>query len=337
LKYTGKIVALAFPDTFVKGSTDFICKVLPFLGVGTKQYTKAGHAALLLIENKTGCIRYFDFGRYVTLPGYGRVRSAKTDAELIIDFKAVLDGQGALQNIDKILRWIDAHPEKTHGSGRLLASVCDTIDFKKAETYILNLQARGSIPYTLFEKEGSNCSRLVANTVLEATDTRHIIKRLKFNTLFTPSTVGNVEAASSSGIVYEVIDNEVRQFKGTALKENLTNFFDKKYNSILVPHPKASIPKHLHILQGIGSSAYFEIVSSVLPTYHYRIKRYNNYLDLDFDGVFVSSEFEKSIPYTFTYDSHCKFCHVLQDGKKIKMDCIGTFSGFSSSKRAHLT
>ena len=103
MKYTGKIIALAFPDVFVKGSTDLICKFLPFVGVGTKQYIKAGHAALLLIENKTGLIRYFDFGRYSTPSGYGRLRSIETDAELHIDFKAILAPDGTLENMKQIL------------------------------------------------------------------------------------------------------------------------------------------------------------------------------------------------------------------------------------------
>lgn len=335
MKYTGKIIALAFPDTYVKGSTELICKFLPYVGLGTKQYIKAGHAALLLIENKTGSVRYFDFGRYITPLGQGRVRSAETDAELLMDFKAIIDDKGALENIDEMLRWLDSSPRKTRGSGRLLASVCDTINFEKAETFILNLQERGSIPYGVFEKEGSNCSRLVAESLLEATDATHIIKRLKFNKLFTPSTVGNVEIAATNGVVYEVFDGEIKHFKGTALKENLTNYFDKKNIPVLGPQPKLIIPEHWHVLKGIGSTAYFEVVPCELPKHHYRIKRFNEFLDLDFDGVYVSSDFNAKATYTVTYDSHCKFCHVLQGNKKIKMNCVGDFSMFSSSKKVH--
>jgi len=54
LNYTGKIIVLAFPDTFVTMSTEWVCKLLPLLGLGTRDYIKAGHAALVLIENKTG-------------------------------------------------------------------------------------------------------------------------------------------------------------------------------------------------------------------------------------------------------------------------------------------
>ena len=89
---------------------------MPFVGVGTKQYIKAGHAALLLIENKTGLIRYFDFGRYSTPDGYGRLRSIETDAELHIGFKAILAPEGTLQNLEQILHWLTDNPQKTNAS-----------------------------------------------------------------------------------------------------------------------------------------------------------------------------------------------------------------------------
>ena len=54
MKYTGKIIVLAFPDTFVRMSDEFMCKVLPLLGIGTRTHVKAGHAALVLVENETG-------------------------------------------------------------------------------------------------------------------------------------------------------------------------------------------------------------------------------------------------------------------------------------------
>lgn len=335
MKYTGKIIALAYPDTFVKGSTELICKLLPYVGLGTKHYIKAGHAALLLVDNETGAIRYFDFGRYVTPPGYGRVRSAETDAELEIPFKALFDAEGSLNNVEEVLRWLDANPHRTHGNGRLLASVCDTVDYKKAETYILNLQARGSIPYGVFEKEGSNCSRLVAETLLESTDATRIIKRLKFNKLFTPSTVGNVEIAATNGVVFEVLHGVVNPFSGSAFKENLTNYFDKKNVPTNRPDRKKMTLDEVHVLEGIGSSAYFKIVSSSLPKYHYRIQRFNEYCELDFDGVYVCEKFDVNAPYSFTYDSHCKYCHVLQNDKRIKMLCVGEYSKFNSSKKVH--
>ncbi len=54
---TGKLIVLAFPDTFVTVTNEWLCKFLPLVGLGTKEYIKAGHAALVLVENKTGNAR----------------------------------------------------------------------------------------------------------------------------------------------------------------------------------------------------------------------------------------------------------------------------------------
>ena len=336
MKYNGKIIALAFPDTYVKGSTELICKLLPYVGLGTKEYIKAGHAALILVENKTRTIQYFDFGRYVTPPGQGRVRSALTDIELTIDFKAQLDANNNLLNLDEILLWLEANPQKTHGSGRLLASVCDTVNYKKALKYLLQLQERGSIPYGVFEKDGSNCSRLVTETLLASTQEKRIIKKLNFNKLFTPSTVGNVEIGSTDRVVYEVYNGKIGIFKGSAFKENLTNYFDRKNIPIASCATKEVIvPEGLHTLEGTGSTAYFEIVPAVLPDYHFRIKRYNELLEVDYDGVFYSEQFNIKDKYEFTYDSHCKYCHVIQNGEKIRLDTVGLYTVFNSMQKVH--
>src|SRR6056300_340118 len=110
MKETGSILVLSYPDTFVKMSDELICRFLPWVGLGTKEYIKAGHAALVLINNKTGKARYYDFGRYITPSGYGRVRSSKTDAELEIPFKAIVKNTTSVSNIDEFLLWLDTHP-----------------------------------------------------------------------------------------------------------------------------------------------------------------------------------------------------------------------------------
>lgn len=334
MKATGKIIAIAYPDTFVKMSTEFVCKVLPFLGIGTKEYIKAGHAALIIIDNKTGAARYYDFGRYVTPPGKGRVRGPNTDNELHIPFKAKLDKEGNLANTGQFLLWLDAHPHKTHGSGRIIASVCDTINYNDSITYINQLQTKGSIPYGAFDKQGSNCARFVTDAILAGNHHSSISKALRWNKLFTPSTVGNVEKASLDNDVYEVINGVVEIYKGTALKENLSNYFDKKVPSGLHLQKKLIIPCHFLTLEGVGSSAHFEFITNeVLPKNHFRIKRYNEQLEEDFDGVYFSNEFNSCISFDIVYDSHCAYCHILQKDKKIKLTLVASFQDFNSLRR----
>ncbi len=337
MKATGKIIVLAYPDTFVKVSTEWICKVLPYLGLGTKNHIKAGHAALILINNETGKARYFDFGRYVTPPGYGRVRGANTDAELHIPIIAKISSEGVLQNRDAFFYWLDGNPDKTHGDGRLLASVCDEIDHNKAYNFIRTLQQKGSIPYGAFDKTGSNCSRFVTETILAATPNLKIVKALSFNKKFTPSTVGNVEKASLAKDIFEIYNGKISKFNGSALQENLRNYFHKKK-----PEPitiqKSKLSERAQKLYGTGSSAWFELQEEHFPENHFRIKRYNENCEVDFDGIYkASEEFDMHIPYTFTYDSHCAYCHILQKEKKIKFERVANYETYISSlQKVHL-
>ncbi len=310
---TGKILVLAYPDTFVKHSSERFCKFLPYLGLGTKTHIKAGHAALILIENKTGKGFYYDFGRYVTPPGYGRVRGANTDIELQLPFLAQLNRKNELVNLDDFFRWLDKNPDKTHGSGRLISSVCDEIDYEKAQSYIINLQQKECISYGAFTKNGTNCSRFVMQTLLNACSNTRIKNALKTLKRFTPSTVGVVEKATTKNM-YEVFNGSISVYKRSALRENLINYFDKK----ITTHPHSLLKKPTQksqLLPGTGSSAWFELIAHYEYKKLTRIKRYNERGIADFDGIFKTPEgFDASQPYVFTYPSHCQKCTVLQQG-----------------------
>lgn len=330
MKQDSKIVVLAYPDTFVTMSKEWICRILPLVGLGTQQYIKAGHAALVLIDGSTGHAQYFDFGRYITAQGIGRVRSARTDAELEIPFRMQLQ-EGNIQNLEQLLLWLDAHPDKTHGSGRLLASVCNGVDHSRALEYILALQEREEVPYGAFKAAGSNCSRFVADTILASVSDRAVIRALRNNKRFTPSTVGNVEKAGS-GQIYQVLEQQIQLFKGSALKENLVNYFDKRPKG-LQQKDFPAVP-NAQKLSGTGSGAWFQWVKA-LPGHSglHRIRRYNDAGILDYDGVYHSEAFDPGQPFNFTYQSHCLFCHVVQNGKKIKLRGMGSWDAFNSSQK----
>ncbi len=326
MNYTGKIISLAFPDTFVRFSDEEkkSTGLLQFFGLGKNGIIKAGHAAFVLIENKTGIAEYYDFGRYITPPGKGRVRSAVTDVELEIPFKATFTQEGKLGNIDQFLLWLEAHPEKTHGSGRLVASVCDYIYYDKAKTYVLGTQEKGSIPYSTFRKEGSNCSRIVTDTILNSTDKSRIRTPLLRNKLFTPSPLGNVEKGSMENPIYQVENGVLVEYPNSVFKENLTNYFDKKIPNV-VREKKIVLPdflKDADFLSGIGSGAYFVLKKSSQEAL-YEIMRFTDFGDMDFRGVFkTKSIFFYDQEYKFVYDSNCKYCHIEQAGKRIRFDLV---------------
>ncbi len=335
MKFTGKIIVLAYPDTFVSVSDEWQCRFFPLVGLGTREYIKAGHAALILIENESKIARYFDFGRYITPRGYGRVRGADTDAELEIPFDAVFGNDSSLLNVEEFLLWLDANPHKTHGQGRLLASVCETINFKQAESFILKLHKKGSVRYGAFNKAESNCSRFVTDTILASTTKKEIQKALKFNKLFTPSTVGNVEKAATSTDVFEVLNGEITSFTSSAFRENLKNYFHK-IKPIVEEINLPTLPDTAQKLAGTGSSAWFDIVPEKLPKDLFRIKRYNELHELDFDGIYGASEsFCPSESFRFTYDSHCAFCTIIQKDKRIKLTLKAAYEDFNSLQKVH--
>lgn len=323
---------MAFPDTFVKLSDEFMCKILPLVGLGTRTHIKAGHAALVLIENTTGNAFYYDFGRYITPEGKGRVRGATTDAELEIPFKALIRNTN-LENLEEFLIWLDAHPEKTHGSGRLVASLCEDIDYSKAQAYINELQNKGSIPYKAFGKTGSNCARFVTETILAATHNKKVIRYLTKNKKFTPSTVGNVEK-SSSDKVYQVYRGEIKPYESTALRENLTNYFDKKIPENHKASPESTtVPEGAQLLTGTGSSAFFKLEQQA---HLLQITRYTETGVQDFQGIAtVPHGFDAMQEYHFVYDSNCAYCTVMQDGEAFRLELKPVKAKFNSTQRVH--
>ena len=323
---------LAFPDTFVKMSDELMCKLLPLFGLGTKTHIKAGHAALVLIENATGNAFYYDFGRYITPPGKGRVRGANTDAELEIPFKATFK-DSLLENLEDFLLWLDAHPEKTHGSGRLVASLCEDIHFDKALTYINSLQNQGSVPYKAFGKAGSNCARFVTETILRATDNSSIRKHLLLNKKFTPSTVGNVEKSANSGI-FQVLDGKITSYDSSALRENLTNYFDKKVpGSYKMTIDHEGIPEGAQLLTGTGSSAYFKLEQQ---SHQLRITRFTETGEQDFEGFTeIPPGFDATLEFQFVYDSNCAYCTVMQGGDTFRLELTPLKENLNSEQRVH--
>jgi len=330
---SGKLIVLAFPDTFVKVSDEWQCKLLPLVGLGTFKQIKAGHAAMVLIENKTGEATYYDFGRYVTPKSFGRVRSVETDAELEIPFKAKLVGNGPLENTDTFLRWLEGNPQKTHGEGRMLASVCEEIDFEKAKKHILNLQNKGNVPYRAFAENGSNCARFVTETILASTQNKEIIKGLNHIKRFTPSPIGNVDIAASSGI-FEVLNGVITTYKGSVLKENLTNYFYRNKDKKIEKEKTSILPKTAQKVTGTGSNAWFgiEIVEGFKN--QYKIKRFNDLYEIDYIGLFEpDNEFDINSSYQFTHDSHCNHCHIIQNGRKVKFENVKTCPEFSQLQK----
>ena len=327
---TGIIIVMAYPDTVVMVADEWYSPLLQFIGIGKKNYVKAGHAALVLINKESALLEYHDFGRYITPEPNGRVRGKQTDHELDFPLKAELVGE-TIVNLDDILLYLANNPEKTHGDGKLIASVCSKIDYIKAKNHIESLMEKGSFRYAAFKNESSNCARFVTSTLIASVTDEKILKSLNNSLLFTPSTVGNVVRANTQDQVFEVIGESIFEFNSTVFKENFRCFLDKipdhEYHVVGTLKPKLveGLGDNAQWLSGIAAGAWFEISRS--KTYieeHYRIRRVSPNGNIDVDGLYKVDciTFNLDEVFEFVHDSNCHYCHVVQNEKRYRFEFV---------------
>ncbi|MDD7886636.1 DUF6695 family protein [Flavivirga sp. 57AJ16] len=324
---TGIILTLAYPDTIVMVSEEWFSPYLRFLGVGKKNYVRAGHAALVLIDKKTGVLEYHDFGRYITPEPNGRVRGRDTDNELDFPIKAVIENN-TIKNLNDILKFLGTHPKLTHGEGKLVASVCDVVDYKKARTHITKMQKRGFIYYAAFKKNACNCARFVTDSLIASVVDPKIKKKLERSKWFTPSTVGNVLLANTKNHAFEVSETGVvSEFKGSQKSENIRCFLDKlkahqpSFVGTLEPKPVEGLHEKAQWLSGIAAGAWFELHYSGHDT-EYHFKRISPYGNTDVHDTFVVEDdaFDYDLGFEFIHYSNCKFFHIKQNGRVFRFE-----------------
>lgn len=339
---SGIIITIAYPETIVRVSTEWSVSNLYLLGFGKKNYLRAGHAALVLIDKTTGNADYFDFGRYVTPLPTGRVRSKLTDHELDFQFHATIQ-KNRIVNLDVILKFLATQPKLTHGEGTMLASVCDEIDYEKAKDYIEYLQNDGFINYAAFGKTGSNCSRFVTDTLIASITNDSIRKKLIKSKWFTPSTIGNVLLADTQQNIYEVSETgRIDTFKSSKMKKNRKLFLDRlKHHQPNLEgniEPKTNPIHHekAQWLGGIGGGAWFEL-HSLGHESEYHFKRISPYGNIDVDGVYRISEsgFDITKDYEFLPYSNCNFFHVKQHENIYRFDFLRKKERINSVRKEH--
>jgi hypothetical protein len=318
----GIIIILSYPDTVVRPAYwEFSSKIWPIIGIGSKHAVQAGHAALLLIKKEHSEINYFDFGRYITSYGNGRVRCKETDPDVCISIKAKFE-KGKLINFKEILLWVENHPEKTHGDGRLVASIHDEINFNRANDFIHQLIDEKEIPYGAFIKKGTNCARFVTDTIIASSLNKKINKDLKKSNLVTPSPIGNVIKGNTKNNAYIIQNQHFKDYKNKSIvKEYKASFFNKfkgKPNLIgtELPNKKAFELKNGTWLGGIGSGAWFKVEEQIEEE-TYKISRYNPEGLKDFEANFIIDKtcFNLQKEHHFLHPTNCKEAIVHQNNK----------------------
>ncbi|MGB3606853.1 DUF6695 family protein [Psychroserpens sp.] len=321
------ILTLAYPETIVTHAKEWYSSLLRFIGIGSKKYVRAGHAALVLINKATGILEYHDFGRYITPAPNGRVRGKKTDGELSFNISAEIEND-TIKNLDEILKFLATHPKLTHGDGQLYASVCSAITYEKARKHINRMQDQGFITYAAFAKNATNCARFVTDTLIASLTNKAIAHQLKRSKWFTPSTISNVVLANTEDNVFLVSENgKISIFKSTVGRENRRMFFDRLVgyhpSKIGTTKPKHNNTKgsHAQWLGGIAAGAWFELYA--LETKNdFRFRRISPDGRVDCDGIYrVTSEgFDSAKGYKFIHYSNCLFFHIEQEQTTFKFE-----------------
>ena len=191
------IIMLAWPEGYVRAAGAWYDKVFSING----KY-RVGHSAAVLINSKEGKAYYFDFGRYHTPQGYGRVRDEETDPDLVLPGVNIKSDK--IVNLNDILVFL-SKLKSTHGEGRLYASVLSEVAFFDAYNYAKKLQNKGMVKYGPFVYGGTNCSRFTASLAISSLPPFFKKIRLRFPFCISPSPKRNVSILNNT---YYVIDKE---------------------------------------------------------------------------------------------------------------------------------
>jgi hypothetical protein len=301
-------IVLAWPQTWCKQPGSWYDNLMAYFGVSKNHYYAVGHAAIVLVEGKTGRCYYFDFGRYHAPFQYGRVRGVLTDPELEIRQYAEFDGNGNIANINRLLEEI-SNREACHGQGKLFASICQ-VNFKKANQKALEMQESSPLPYGPFAIKGSNCSRFVNDVIKAGEASIGIYMKLHFPKSITPTPLGNVK---SSGSVITVGNDDFLP----PPKCNLLHMV------LEAPERHAAIPSSAKWLAGEGAGSWYDI--KPIGSFFY-CRRFDEKGRIEFSSVYEIEDKEfihLHNGFSFGYPSHFQRITLIQKNKIFVLKNIG--------------
>jgi hypothetical protein len=160
----------------------------------------------------------------------------------------------------------------------------------------------------------------VTDTIIDSTTNKKIKNHLKNSNRFTPSPIGNVIKANTSGIIYHIHNQKTTIYKNRSiLKEYKASFF-KKFEAELdivgteLPDLKSFSLEKGTWLGGIGSGAWFNIEAKN-SSENYTIARFDAKGIKDFEGKFLINKncFNIDEKYEFVYPTNCKEMFVIQN------------------------
>ena len=334
LKGRDHALVIGWTESWVK-APEKIFKILNRMGVLKSCFFQAGHAGLVLICGKTGSVEYFDFGRYTTPKGYGRIRSERTDPKLSIPLRAQFDESGDLINFETIVGYVDSMPEKTHGDGIMNVSICKNISFQHTKNYIEQQQFSGLLEYRTFKKGTTNCAQFVTNALLAGVTCPKTRQRLKYPfTVLRGSPLGNVEAVESESN-FIISNGEIHEKKrknrisvlGIFIKASLKNFTGKNISGrfpdcLNTPDKHEKILENAQWLPGLGEGTWLSLLPFDEQKKLYRIiaQGADGKLEYDFVGSSNGERIDHQSPFKFLYGTTRLWATIAQDNKLITIN-----------------
>jgi len=316
---TGVLIILAYPAEFVSMIPAWYRKPMEWIGMVNDGKTCVGHAAMALVERKTGKIYYGDFGRYITPFGYGRTRMEFTDPDVDFDYQVEFDEQGLVADPIALFKHLYNHPEKTHGGDIMYVSLNHNTDFDACFDFMKRMNDKGSIIYDPFGKGRSNCSRFVYDAVLAGHIDPQESRFLKRKSPLTPSPLANVFHGTQEKS-YRFGPEKYEEVTDKSLRKIISYFFKKPDAD---SHIKSEFQptKNMSFLDGIGDQAYF-----VLDSFHETTMLVAKYA-IDGSHCFTRSyerhpDFNPHQEYKFVHDCNASWVTIEQFGKKLRSNVL---------------
>lgn len=330
-QYNDIAIPIAWPDQTARGDELWMA-ILKKLGIVKNLNFKVGHAAIVLIERKSGDLRYFDFGRYIVPRGFGRARSSEFDPRLELHSKATFSEDNQLMNFEEILIELSKKESATHGAGRLLCSIAENVSFQKGVEYAESLVDKGPILYGAIAPNNNSCSRYVAQILVNAMEKNDP----RCNKIFFPECL---KASPTSNVVNAVDDNEIYFFHNGVLEkkrmgrwESLKfqvdllkpNFLKSRSHEVpddlllgFIEEPKRpnDLPNKAEWLGGLGEGCWYSISANLDEA---EISKFNHKGEVEYSVIGTTDAAYSDLhDFKFSYHVHHKKHLVKQNDKEM--------------------
>ncbi|MGB7526813.1 MULTISPECIES: DUF6695 family protein [Sphingobacterium] len=330
-QYNDLAIPIAWPDQTARGDELWMA-VLKKLGIVKNLNFKVGHAAIVLIEKKSGDLKYFDFGRYIVPRGFGRARSSQFDPRLELETKAIFSDSGELLNLEEILCELTEKESATHGGGRLLCSISERISFNKGVQFAEALVDKGPVLYGALAPNNNSCSRYVAQILvnaMEKNDPRS--SKIFFPECLKSSPTSNVVNANDQQVQFCYHKSELERWnmdRKQSLKFQIgllkPNFIRSKAQElpddnllgyIEEPNRPEHLPKSAQWLGGLGEGCWFSLLHCGNEA---EITKYNYRGEIEYTVVGITEGlFSQHVDYEFSYEIHQHRHVVKQNNEKV--------------------